>query len=374
MKAQLTPSKLGYGGTKQEMQRLLEDAQKLSGVEYNIDNLGDVYDAIHVIQQDLGLTGVAAAEASETFSGSFNAMKAAAQNFLGSLALGENVNAALNDLLTKASTFFFGNFIPMLGTILRALPGAVWTFISAGVPMLLSNVSTMISTFALQISALARSLTAEKVTAWISNTLPKVVKAGASIIRQFAATLLRNMPQIVAAIGRIGSAIVRGLGAAIWGKVSAAANGIKERFLAPINSMKDSVSGIIETIKGWFPISIGNLLSNIKLPHFSISWSSKDFGPLGTIKYPTGINFAGWWAKGGIFTQPTLAGIGESGPEAVVPLDKLWSKMDKMAETMQGGGVTINVYASPGMDVKALAREVRNELISTENRRRLAWQ
>ena len=60
--------KLGYGGTKTEMERLLEDAQKISGVEYNIDNLGDVYDAIHVIQQDLGLTGVAAQEASTTFA------------------------------------------------------------------------------------------------------------------------------------------------------------------------------------------------------------------------------------------------------------------------------------------------------------------
>ena len=69
--------KIGYGGTKTEMQRLLADASKLSGVEYNIDNLGDVYDAIHVIQQDLGLTGVAAAEASTTFTGSFEAMKAA---------------------------------------------------------------------------------------------------------------------------------------------------------------------------------------------------------------------------------------------------------------------------------------------------------
>ena len=61
--------KLGYGGTRGEMERLLKDAQELSGVEYNIDNLGDVYDAIHVIQGELGLTGVAAAEASETFSG-----------------------------------------------------------------------------------------------------------------------------------------------------------------------------------------------------------------------------------------------------------------------------------------------------------------
>ena len=115
--------KLGYGGTKSEMERLLADAQKLTGVEYNIDNLGDVYDAIHVIQGDLGLTGVAAAEASGTFSGSFNAMKAAASNFLGSLALGEGVSESLSTLITSASTFFFNNFIPMLGQIIMSLPG-----------------------------------------------------------------------------------------------------------------------------------------------------------------------------------------------------------------------------------------------------------
>ena len=68
MKTQLTQCKLGYGGTKSEMERLLADASKLSGVEYNLDNLGDVYDAIHVIQEDLGLTGVAADEASSTFT------------------------------------------------------------------------------------------------------------------------------------------------------------------------------------------------------------------------------------------------------------------------------------------------------------------
>jgi hypothetical protein len=78
--------KLGYGGTKQEMERLLEDATKLSGVEYDMSNLGDVYDAIHVIQEDLGLTGVAAKEASSTFTGSLAAMKAAGQRLgLGSV-------------------------------------------------------------------------------------------------------------------------------------------------------------------------------------------------------------------------------------------------------------------------------------------------
>ena len=78
--------KLGYGGTKEEMERLLADAQKISGVEYKLDNLGDVYDAIHVIQGELGLTGVAAEEASTTFSGSLGAMKAAATNVLATIS------------------------------------------------------------------------------------------------------------------------------------------------------------------------------------------------------------------------------------------------------------------------------------------------
>ena len=100
-----------YGGTKEEMQRHLADAKELTGIDYNIDNLGDVYDAIHVIQDDLGLTGVAAEEASQTFSGSFDAMKAAAKNFLGSLALGEGVSESLSTLITSASTFFCNNFL-----------------------------------------------------------------------------------------------------------------------------------------------------------------------------------------------------------------------------------------------------------------------
>ncbi len=71
--------KLGYGGTKSEMERLLADAQKISGVEYNIDNLSDVYSAIHVIQGELDITGTTAKEAATTISGSFNSLKAAAQ-------------------------------------------------------------------------------------------------------------------------------------------------------------------------------------------------------------------------------------------------------------------------------------------------------
>lgn len=125
--------KLGYGGTKSEMERLLADATKLSGVEYNMDNLGDVYDAIHVIQEDLGLTGVAAAEASTTFTGSFDAMKAAATNLLANLATGADITAPMEQLLGSTETFLVNNLLPMLGNIGAQIPTVLNGAISAAV-------------------------------------------------------------------------------------------------------------------------------------------------------------------------------------------------------------------------------------------------
>ena len=113
--------KLGYGGTKQEMQRLLADAEKLTGVKYDINNLSDVYSAIHAIQENLDITGTTAKEAASTFSGSFESMKAAAQNVLGKLALGENILPSLHALLKTTSTFLFDNFLPMIGNVLSGL-------------------------------------------------------------------------------------------------------------------------------------------------------------------------------------------------------------------------------------------------------------
>ena len=118
--------KLGYGGTKQEMQRLLADAEKLTGVKYDINNLSDVYSAIHAIQGKLDITGTTAKEAATTFTGSFESMKAAAQNVLGKIAIGENVTPALQSLLETTRTFLFNNFFPMIGNILSGL-GVVLT-------------------------------------------------------------------------------------------------------------------------------------------------------------------------------------------------------------------------------------------------------
>lgn len=360
--------KLGYGGTKSEMERLLADAQKLTGVEYNIDNLGDVYDAIHVIQGELGLTGVAAEEASQTFSGSFNAMKAAAQNVLGSLALGEDIQPALSGLLTSVDTFLFNNLIPMIGTVIRGLPEVIATFVQEGIPRLLEHFTSFLQQAATFLSGLTDQLSAENISAWATEMIPRLLSTAGELISKFANGLIQNLPKILSAIGQIGLNIVTGLGQAIWPKIKEAANGIKERFLAPINTLKDKVKEIIDKIKAFFSFNID--APHIPLPHFSISPSGWKLGDLLKGQLPSlGIE---WYAKGGIATKPVV-GFGEAGPEALLPLDPFWKKMDEIAEGT-GANVTINVYPSAGMDEEQLAQKIERKLINQVQNRRLAWR
>lgn len=123
--------KLGYGGTQAEMQRLLADATKLTGVKYDISNLGDVYSAIHEIQRNLGLTGVAAEEAKTTFSGSLNAMKASWTNVMAAMTTGEGLDTAVKNLSTSAGNFItvatgmFGEFLAQVPTLISGIGSAV---------------------------------------------------------------------------------------------------------------------------------------------------------------------------------------------------------------------------------------------------------
>ncbi len=129
--------KLGYGGSKEEMERLLKDAQKLPeamGRKFDISNLSDVYEAIHLIQDNMGVAGTTAKEASQTISGSFSAMKAAAKNVLGNLAVDGDVTGSMESLVQTASTFLFDNAVPMVGRVVKALPGAIKTGIKSAVP------------------------------------------------------------------------------------------------------------------------------------------------------------------------------------------------------------------------------------------------
>ena len=362
--------KLGYGGTKTEMQRLLKDAEALTGKKYDLSNLGDVYEAIHVIQEELGIAGVAAGEAEGTFTGSFGAMRAAAQNFLGELAIGENVTESLKILSISASTFFFKNMLPMIGTIVSSLPGAIVAFMKQGIPLLLSGISEVVTTITESIRAKADAMSSEKIAEWASSTLPKIVSAAAKLIGKFASTLIINIPKIIAAVGRIGTEIVKGLGSALWGKVTAAANGIKERFMAPINTLRDKVRGAINKIKSLFPFKIGKIM-NLKLPHFKL------VGKFSLVPPSVPKVSVSWYAKGGIIDGATILGgigVGEAGPEAILPLDPFWDRMDRIEKALGGGSgdITINVYASQGMDVNQLAQQIEKRIVALQKQRNSA--
>lgn len=185
--------KLGYGGTKSEMERLFADAQKISGVEYNLDNLGDVYDAIHVIQEDLGLTGVAAAEASETFTGSFGAMKASWSNLLGSMALGENVEPAFQELVTTASTFLFDNLIPMVGTVfgsikelLPSLIAKLWDVIPDALTSLWEGIPGFISNLWQEVFGEPLDIDISGLFGNIGESFNKVIESVKNVIGEFS--------------------------------------------------------------------------------------------------------------------------------------------------------------------------------------------
>lgn len=158
--------KLGYGGTKDEMQRLLNDAQKVTGVKYDINNLSDVYKAIHVIQGELGITGTTSKEAATTVSGSFGQMASAGKNLLGKMALGEDIKVPLNNLLSTTSTFLFKNFLPMLGNVgkgilnvLKELPNAFQNlFKGMGLKIDLSFVNRIFDTAKRNLSIMFNSL------------------------------------------------------------------------------------------------------------------------------------------------------------------------------------------------------------------------
>ena len=211
--------KLGYGGTKTEMERLLADASKLSGVEYNIDNLGDVYDAIHVIQEDLGLTGVAADEAATTFSGSFGAMQASAKNLLADLALGEAIGPDIQALGESIKTFVTGNLLPMVGNVASQIPE-----ILASLP------------------------------GFIGDMIPEIITVGAEIVANLAQSIIDNIPEFVAGVGtmfgkiwdfvttidwgEIGSSIVSLLGSA-WDSLVETAGIVWDGVVAVFTSLID---------------------------------------------------------------------------------------------------------------------------------------
>lgn len=200
---------LGYGGTKTEMERLLADATKLTGVKYDINNLDDVYNAIHAVQEEMGITGTTAKESAETFSGSLASMKGAFANVLGGITLGQDIQPALNGLAETTSTFLFNNFLPMIGNIVSALPGAIATFVTTAAPMFMESGGQMITQIANGITTgLPNFITSfqgiiTSISTWVTENLPTLLDTGIQILTNIANGILQSIPGLITTAGTI---------------------------------------------------------------------------------------------------------------------------------------------------------------------------
>ena len=201
--------KLGYGGTKEEMQRLLSDAEKFSGVKYDISSYSDVVDAIHVVQTEMGITGTTAKEASSTIQGSMAAMGAAWENFTTGMADPKsNFDTLLNNLIDSVMTFA-DNIIPriaatiprivsgiseVISKLAKYIPGELKVLIPAVMDGI-KNITSAITEIAPELMSIISNLIPELISD-IITIIPQFAEIGISLIYTIISGLTENLPQI----------------------------------------------------------------------------------------------------------------------------------------------------------------------------------
>ena len=292
--------KLGYGGTQAEMQRLLKDAEKISGVKYDLGNLADMYSAIHVIQTELDITGTTAREATTTLTGSFASMKAAAQNVLGQMALGEDLQPSLEALVETARTYLVDNLLPLVVNAVGGIPEAIAALapailqtgtellqnltsgFAAGIPDFLSQALPAVLSFTEELRAnfgdfvsagidlilsLANGLVEGlpqlfayipdiviNIAGLINDNAPKILAGAVGLMVQLGKGLIDSIPLIIQNLGKIVEAIVSVISAFNWLNLRAnilkgLASGIKSMASSVTQAMQQGISGAISWIK-----------------------------------------------------------------------------------------------------------------------------
>jgi predicted nucleic acid-binding Zn-ribbon protein len=202
--------KLGYGGTKGEMERLLQDATAISGVEYDLSNLNDVYQAIHIIQGELGITGTTAKEASTTIEGSTASMKSAWQNLLTGMAdddadFGLLIGNFVDSILTVGD-----NLLPRIQTVIQGMGELVSGLLSELVPEIVNIIPPMIE------STLPTLITAvETAIQGIVAVLPQITQSISELLPVVLTSLIGMLPSIVDAGVQMILALVNGIIASI---------------------------------------------------------------------------------------------------------------------------------------------------------------
>ena len=198
--------KLGYGGTKEEMQRLLDDAEKISGIEYDISSYGDIVQAIHVVQEEMGITGTTAAEASETIQGSAAAMKASWQNLLTGIAdPSQDFNKLVNNFTKSVKTFgenllpVFKNAINGIVTLVQSLLPEIPAMITAILPTIMEAIVGILQAVVIALPELinvlieALPMVIELLIASFPTLIPLIITGIVSML----VTLMENAMEII---------------------------------------------------------------------------------------------------------------------------------------------------------------------------------
>lgn len=252
--------KLGYGGTKTEMERLLKDAEKISGIKYDISNLDDVFSAIHVIQQELGITGTTAIEADKTITGSFNSLSSAWQNFLAGLGNPEADMKQLVDNVAMGISGAVNNVTPVINNMVTVLPTVADALISTASEMLPQFIDTFTELVTKVLDAVVQVLpniippvidcVLSVADAIIAN-LPLIVTAGMQLILGLAQGISEMLPELMPTIVNIVVEIVNILLSNLPLLIDVAmqlALGLAKGLVMAIPQLVDSIPVIMENI------------------------------------------------------------------------------------------------------------------------------
>ena len=221
--------KLGYGGTKEEMERLLADATAISGIEYDISSYADVVDAIHVIQESMGVAGATAAEAEHTIEGSLNSMKAAVANLVVGFGNADADIAQLCNNVVDAFQDVLTNITPVIENIIAALPTALNALLETVGELLPTLLETVVDLFSQVLNTLLTLL---------PELIPVVIQAVLTIIN----TLIENLPLLVEAAIQIVMSLVQGIAQALPTLIPTAVQAV----ITIVQSLIDSLPMILD--------------------------------------------------------------------------------------------------------------------------------
>lgn len=221
--------KLGYGGTKEEMQRLLSNAEKISGIKYDISSYADVVDAIHVMQESMDIAGTTAKEAEGTISGSVNALKSSVTNLV--VGFGD-ANADLGELCENVVTAFqtvLENISPIVENLISALPTVITTLLESAGEMLPTVLETLAELFA-------------QVLEGLLQLLPQLIPVAVSALLTITNAIVENLPLLIESATLLVATLVQGLADALPTLIPTAVNAV----MTIVQGLLDSLPSILD--------------------------------------------------------------------------------------------------------------------------------